>query len=120
MGYKILNLLAKVFPFLRALGHEDWQDAYDEEDDEEGLLRRATRKGPFEEPGNFFRHDPNKVLSYVHTAIHPQTPEELFRMDRITNWHRGQYGDVELFPNFEELLIRRAFNEQLERRIIGG
>lgn len=32
MGYKILNLLAKIFPGLAKLGHEDWQPEDEEPD----------------------------------------------------------------------------------------
>lgn len=104
MGNKILNLLTTVFPFLRALGHEDWQEAYEEDEEPE-----------------LFRHDPNLVVGYYQrSSILDDTPEGLFRTDRMNNWNRGQFGDIELFPNFEELLIRRAFNDELERRIIGG
>lgn len=95
MGYKILNLLAKIFPGLAKLGHEDWQP--EEEDDEDIRVSCVQR-----------------------SSILDDTPEGMFHMDRAQNWHRGQYGDIELFPNFEELLIRRAFNEYLERAIIGG
>lgn len=100
MGYKILNLLAKIFPGLGKLGHEDWQPENEDEEDEEPEFIQM----PF----------------VVCSSVLEETPEALFRTDRLNNFNRGQYGDIELFPNYEELLIRRAFNERLERRIIGG
>lgn len=94
MGNKILNLLAKIFPGLKKLGHEDWQP----EDDEEPVRHGLT----------------------IVSSIRAETPEGMYYENRLTDWGRGQYGDIELFPNYEELLIRRAFNEHLERQIIGG